>query len=49
MGEDNFFWIMTTVEVSLTFIAIFVLFRTMRRYLGPVNLGFDKEHDDQEK
>ncbi len=47
MSEDSFFWLMTAVEISLSIIVIFALFRYIKKHLGKINLGFDQ--DDQDK
>lgn len=46
MSENIFFWLMIAGEVSLTFFAIFILFRYIKKHLKKINLGFDRcDHD----
>jgi len=47
MSENIFFWLMTAVELSLSFFVIFALFRYIKKHLGQIDLGFDKQDDEK--
>ncbi len=47
MGENSFFWLMTAVEISLSIVVIFALFRYIKKHLGKISLGFDQDDHDK--